>query len=217
MISVMALIRTANELCAETMRGPLAELASGGASAEEIRGMVFNRIHGPQDETAPLDGIAQFFCPTISSGMSAAASGELDLAMGVPGHLIREMNPILCLQNSVLAPDRDAGFKRISLLRKHAELSTEAFQEEWFGLHAALVKRMPGLLGYRQNLVLDGPRDDGGRMMADGVVEIWAKDATDLDAAFASGAGRTVLSHAQEFIAESSSFVVEPTALRGLH
>ncbi|MGR3376532.1 EthD family reductase [Salipiger abyssi] len=225
MISVMALIQTATALTADSLRAPHQELTEGPAPAGDILGMVFNRVTDSSQKgidydrsAVALDGISQFSCPSISAGMSGAAAGDLDLALGVPGHLIRDMQPILCLQNTVVAPPAPeaGGLKRMSILRKRPDISAETFQEEWFNLHATLVRRLPGLRGYRQNLVLDGPSDPDGHRMVDGMVELWFDDGAAIDAAFGSGAGRTTMAHAREFIAEISTFLVEPTRLHGL-
>lgn len=224
MISVMALIRTAREISEASVKEGLESLGPPSATQATILGQVFNRItdrsqrgidyaRGGDD----LDAIAQFFCPDISSGMTAAASGELDLAMGVPGHIIEEMNPVLCLQNTVITKPADTtAVKRMSILRKRPDVSDEAFQDQWFNLHAILVRRLPGILGYRQNLVLDGPRDAEGNRMVDGMVELWFPDSDTIEQAFRSDIGITTMTHAREFIAEISTFLVDPVEISGL-
>lgn len=220
MITVMALMRTATELKAESVADRIAGLPPQG---EGVSGRVFNRITDSAQRgidyarsNTQLDAIAQFFCPDISSGMSGAASGGLDLSMGVPGHIIEEMHPILCLQNSVVHKPQGKALKRMSILRKRPDISTEEFQEQWFNLHSILVKRLPGLSGYRQNLVLDGPRDADGHMMVDGMVELWFPDTDTIEAAFRSDIGITTMTHAKEFIAEISTFLVEPIEVSGV-
>lgn len=224
MISVMALIRTATELDDTTVQEGLAAIQQMAEGQVAVLGQVFNWVtdrsqkgidyaRGDDD----LDAIAQFFCPDISSGMTAAASGDLDLAMGVPGHIIEEMNPILLLQNTVIPKPSDrTALKRMSILRKRPDVSDEDFQDQWFNLHALLVKRLPGILGYRQNLVLDGPRDADGNRMVDGMVELWFPDSHTIEQAFRSDIGTTTMVHAREFIAEISTFLVEPTEISGL-
>jgi uncharacterized protein (TIGR02118 family) len=224
MISVMALIETSTELGPDVGSESLDALRAQADGTDSILGQVFNRVSDSSQKGIDyarggihLDAIAQFFCPDISSGMSAAASGALDLAMGVPGHLIEEMNPILCLQNTVVpAPSDTSCLKRMSILRKRPDVSAEEFQEQWFDLHAILVKRLPGLRGYRQNLVLDGPRDPEGHMMVDGMVELWFDDTDAIEAAFRSDIGTTIMTHAREFIAEIATFLVDPVHISGV-
>lgn len=224
MISVMALIRAASGLTADTVAASLASQTPPADGDAAVLGRVFNRVIDRSQKGIDyarggmeLDAIAQFFCPDISSGMSAAASGALQMGMGIPGHLIEEIHPILCLQNTVIpAPQSRTGLKRMSILRKRPDVSPEYFQEQWFRLHSILVERLPGIQGYRQNLVLDGPRDAEGNMLADGMVELWFPDTATIEAAFRSGAGITLMTHAKEFIAEISTFLVEPTEISGL-
>lgn len=46
-------------------------------------------------------------------------------------------------------------------------------------------------------------------MPIDGIVELWFRDADGLDEAFGSDAGRTLMSHAGEFVAEISTLLAE--------
>ncbi len=224
MISVMALIRTATDLSEPLVKETLAASGQARADGEGIVGRVFNRVTDSTQRgfeyarpTLQLDAIAQFFCRDISSGMSGAASGGLNLSMGVPGHIIEEMHPLLCLQNTVIsAPTSGRMLKRMSTLRKRPDVSTEEFQKQWFDLHAVLVKRLSGIAGYRQNLVLDGPRDTSGAMLVDGMVELWFPDATAIETAFRSDVGVTTMTHAKEFIAEIATFLVDPIHVSGV-
>ena len=43
----------------------------------------------------------------------------------------------------------------------------------------------------------------------DGIVELWFEDLDGLNSGFASDAGKTLMTHATEFIAEISTFLVE--------
>ena len=68
--------------------------------------------------------------------------------------------------------------------------------------------------GYTQNLVIDRNLGRGkpatyDQLPVDGSVELWFADVESLDAAFASDAGRTLITHASEFISEISTFLVE--------
>lgn len=224
MISVMALIRTATDLSEALVQETLAASAVRRAAAEGVVGRVFNRVTDSTQRgfeyarpAIGIDAIAQFFCRDISSGMAGAASGGLELSMGVPGHIIEEMHPILCLQNTVIQPPAPGmALKRMSTLRKRPDVSAEEFQDQWFNMHAILVKRLPGIAGYRQNLVLDGPRDAQGNMLVDGMVELWFPDVAMIETAFRSGAGLTTMAHAREFIAGIATFLVDPIPVSGL-
>jgi uncharacterized protein (TIGR02118 family) len=123
---------------------------------------------------------------------------------------------VTALQNIVIpVPLETPHIKRMSTLKRHAGVSAERFKTEWFELHAALVKRIPGVAGYTQNLIIDRSRADGTpasyeELPIDGFVELWFADQAGLDAAFATGQAKTLMTHAQEFIGEISTFLVEP-------
>lgn len=222
MITVIALIQTATDITEKTVANNLD--AMNTAVSGDVKGAVFNRVTDSSQKgityarsSIELDAITQFFFSDISSSMSAASSGAFNLAMGLPGPLIAELNPIVCLQNTVIpAPVKGDGVKRMSILRKRPDVSTETFQEQWFNLHSILAARLPHVSGYRQNIVLDGPRDDQGNMMVDGMVELWFPDNESIDAAFSSDIGNTLMMHAKEFIAEISTFIVSPVEIAGL-
>lgn len=114
---------------------------------------------------------------------------------------------------SVPAAARRAGLlKRISTLRRHPDLDESAFRHEW-KVHADHVRRMPGVAGYRQNVVMGRELTKGtpcryDELPIDGVVELWFSDAATLEAAFSSPAGRTTMAHARTFLAEITAFVV---------
>lgn len=223
MITVLSLIETATDLTAAHVASHAEAMQA--AVGEEPLGAVFNRVTDQSQKgidyargAQNFDAIAQTFFPDISASMSAASNGGFNLAMGLSGPMVAQLHALVCLQNTIIAPPPpEQGLKRMSVLRKRPDVSPEAFQEQWFYLHAELAKRLPGVTGYRQNLVLDGPRDAGGAMMVDGMVELWFPDGETIDSAFATGPGESLMVHAKEFIAEISTFLVAPHHVRGVH
>ncbi len=219
-ISIMALIRSKTELPQDIVSAPPAIPAPADGIEATISGRVFNRVVDRSQKGIEfarggieLDAIVQFSCRDLSSAM-VAASGGTDLATGIPGHLIEEVHRIVCLRNTVLpAPAPGSGVKRMSILRKRPDISSETFQDQWFNLHSILVKRLAGIQGYRQNLVLDGPRDAAGHRMVDGVVELWFPDAATIESSFRSDIGITTMAHAREFISEIATFLVSPSEM----
>jgi uncharacterized protein (TIGR02118 family) len=128
---------------------------------------------------------------------------------------IGEMKLITAVQHVVIP--KPAGvplIKRMSTLKRRPDVSTEKFKEEWFDVHSVLVKRLPQVKGYTQNLIFDRSfgRSKAARyeeLPIDGIVELWFSDVDSLNAGFASDAGNTLMTHATEFIAEISTFLVE--------
>lgn len=128
-----------------------------------------------------------------------------------------ELHIVTAEQNVVVpvpaAPKRDALHKRISTLKRRPELSEDDFRREWI-VHRDLVRQMPGVAGYRQNVVIARERIKGqpcgyDELPIDGIVELWFQDAAALEAAFGSAAGRTSMKHAQTFLGEITVFSVE--------
>ena len=104
--------------------------------------------------------------------------------------------------------------KRMSLLRRRADVDPATFEREWRIEHARQVKLVPGVLGYRQNLVIERQAVKGtpcgyDELPIDGVVELWFSDTDELNRAFATPQGVTLMSHATEFIDEITTFMVE--------
>jgi uncharacterized protein (TIGR02118 family) len=126
---------------------------------------------------------------------------------------------ITALQNIVIpVPVGVPLIKRMSTLKRRPDVSVARFKTEWFELHATLVKRIPGVRGYAQNLVMSRSRADGTaasyeELPIDGFVELWFTDVAGLDASFATGQAKTLMSHALEFIGEISTFLVEPVEI----
>jgi uncharacterized protein (TIGR02118 family) len=99
--------------------------------------------------------------------------------------------------------------KRISLVRRKDGLSVEAFVEHWLGPHAEIIRTMPGLRGYRVDVITDWLGDEE---RWDGVGELWFDTREDLDAAFAAVADELAADRAS-FLAEARTAIVEEHVL----
>ena len=102
--------------------------------------------------------------------------------------------------------------KRMSTLKRRPDVTEEDFRREW-KVHADHVRRMPGVAGYRQNVIVARERVKGqpcgyADLPIDGIVELWFDDTGTLDAAFASPPGQATMKHATTFLAEITAFVV---------
>jgi uncharacterized protein (TIGR02118 family) len=73
--------------------------------------------------------------------------------------------------------------KRVSLVRRKAELSREAFFEHWMGAHAQIVRKLPRLRGLRFEVVEQWSPDGAAW---DGVGELWFDSVADAELAFLS-------------------------------
>lgn len=174
------------------------------------RGIDFAR--GPWD----LDGFSQLWFDDQKQADHAFGQS------GLAGDLIADENRfigqlhILTTRQSVVVPVAEAArgrlLKRMSILKRRPDVSEDDFRREWT-IHAGHVQKMPGVAGYRQNLVVARERTKGqpcgyDALPIDGIVEMWFESADTLNAAFSSAQGQVTMRHASIFIAEITAFVV---------
>ena len=72
---------------------------------------------------------------------------------------------------------------------------------------------MPGVSGYRQNVVLERELVKAQKcgyddLPIDGIVELWFETPATLEAAFSSPQGRRTMDHAKTFLSEITAFLV---------
>jgi len=164
---------------------------------------------------ADFDGFSELWFDDMPS-MNGAFATDLVHRLGKDEALfIGEIELVTAVQHVVVP--KPAGvplIKRMSTLKRRADVSAETFAAEWLDVHSFLVKRLPEVKGYTQNLIFDRAHGRGRpapyeELSIDGIVELWFSDVAGLDAAFASDAGKTLMTHATEFIGEISTFLVE--------
>lgn len=174
------------------------------------RGIDFAR--GPWD----FDGFSQLRFDATAQADAAFNHGELAAAIRADeARFLGGLHIVSVAQTEVIAPPAQPHglLKRISLLRRPVAQSEDDFRREW-KVHAEHVRRMPGVSGYRQNVVTAREFAKGtpcgyAELPIDGIVELWFENADTLDAAFASPPGRVTMAHALTFLAEITAFVVE--------
>jgi uncharacterized protein (TIGR02118 family) len=176
------------------------------------RGIEFAR--GPWD----FDGFSQLYFDEMSQADHAFARSEVAAELVADERRFLGDLHIVTTEQHVVAPlpdvaKRAALLKRISTLKRHPDISEDDFRREWV-VHRDLVRKMPGVAAYRQNVVIGRERIKGqpcgyDQLPIDGIVELWFEDTATLAAAFASPAGRVTMQHALTFLAEITAFVVE--------
>ncbi|MEJ8813074.1 EthD family reductase [Variovorax ureilyticus] len=166
-----------------------------------------------------LDGISQLWFDGVA-GMDQAFSGSLSQRLiDDENHFIGRLRIVSAESNVVLEPPAPGkGIKRMSLLRRRPDVSSEKFAHEWRAVHGPLARALPGVLGYRQNLITHREDPKGTTvgyesMPIDGIVELWFEDAEALNSAFASPAGIEAMAHAKTFIDEITTFLVDTVAV----
>lgn len=171
----------------------------------------FSYPRGPEQ----LDGFSMLWFDDEAAMREAMRTEAGQALVADEQRFIGELRIVTIDQLEVIAPEAGRPLlKRMSLLRRREDVSPEEFQREWRQEHAHLVKRVAGVRGYRQNLIVGREAPKGqpvGRegLPIDGIVELWFDDTDALNAAFASPKGQTLMSHAREFIAEITTFLVE--------
>jgi len=176
------------------------------------RGIDFSR--GPWD----FDGFSQLYFDDARQADQAFTNSDVAATLiGDERRFLGELHIVTTVQNAVVpvpaSPKREALLKRVSILKRRPDLSEDDFRGEWM-VHRDLVRKMPGVAGYRQNVVIARERIKGqacgyDELPSDGIVEMWFEDAATLEAAFGSTVGRTTMKHALTFLAEITAFVVE--------
>jgi hypothetical protein len=121
--------------------------------------------------------------------------------------------------NIPIEPARGAvegGFRRWMLLRR-AAARPEAFRDAWFGRHAALVKRLPRVDGYLQQLVTarfgaDGQAVGEDRLGVDGIAELCFADEAAMREAYASDARLPLRDDGRSLLAGNVTLLVQGQA-----
>lgn len=173
------------------------------------RGISYKR--GPEC----VDGFSELVFDDTDAMRAALASDIAPSLAEDESRFLGRLRIITVDRREVIAPEPGRKLlKRMSLLRRRPDVSLETFDQEWRVEHARLVKLMPGVLGYRQNLVIEREAVKGTPcgyedLPVDGVVELWFSDPDALNAAFASPEGVRLMAHANSFIDEITTFLVE--------
>ncbi len=167
-----------------------------------------------------IDGFSQLWFADLASMQRSLDPETCRMLVEDEANFIGSLKLVVAEQNIVIpvATGRPL-LKRMSTLKRRADVSPEKFKHEWFNVHSELVKRLPQVMGYTQNLILERSVEKEGKssdmaatyddIPIDGIVELWFEDMASLETAFASPDGRMLMEHATEFIAEISTFVVE--------
>jgi uncharacterized protein (TIGR02118 family) len=172
----------------------------------------FSYPRGPEQ----IDGFSMLWFDDEAAMRAAIATPEGRALVADEQHFIGDLRIVAIDQVNVIPPAAERPLlKRMSLLRRLPTVTPEVFLREWREEHARLVRRVQGVRGYRQNLVIGREVPKGtpvgfGQLPIDGIVELWFDDAAAIDAAFGSPQGQTLMQHAREFIGEITTFIVEP-------
>jgi len=197
-----------------THHGPLAAKLAG--LMEYVQNPVYERmqrgitfVRGPWD----FDGFSQL---RFAAGQTLTDDDAIAPLLAEDEAMFLSDLHIVTAQTSVVIPVANQGqglCKRISLLRRRDDVSETHFRREW-RVHADLVRAMPGVAGYRQNVItarerVKGQACDYARLPIDGIVELWFENTDTLQTAFSSPAGQKTMAHAQTFLGDITVFGVD--------
>jgi uncharacterized protein (TIGR02118 family) len=182
------------------------------------RGIEFER--GPWD----FDGFSQLTFDDVAKADRAFGEGSLAAELIADENHFMSGLHIITAEPSVVIPLPDEAkraqlLKRMSIITRLPGLSEEDFRREW-KVHGDLVRKMPGVSAYRQNVVVAREREKGKpcdyeTLPIDGIVELWFEDETTLQNAFESPAGQTTMAHAKTFLGQITAFLVNERKVFG--
>jgi uncharacterized protein (TIGR02118 family) len=164
-----------------------------------------------------VDGISQLWFDDLQ--YSNAMPADVNALAEDEARFIGNMKLLILKPNIVIPAASDKPLvKRMSILKRRPDVDPETFQREWMEVHAEHIRNMPGVEGYTQNLVVDRMIERGKsatyeELPVDGIVELWFQDVPSLEAAFSSPEGRRTMEHAQTFIGEITTFLVDPVPI----
>ena len=182
------------------------------------RGIQFER--GPWD----FDGFSQLsFDDAGTADHAFNASAMAAELIADENHFLGGLH-IVTTEPTVVVPipppaERARLLKRMSLLTRLPGLDEADFRREW-QVHGDLVRQMPGVSAYRQNVVVAREREKGvscgyADLPIDGIVEMWFEDEATLQGAFGSPAGQTTMAHAESFLGQITAFLVRERRIVG--
>lgn len=167
--------------------------------------------HGPWE----FDGFSQLWFADGQQADQLLRSSEFAaLLMADERHFLGLLHIVTAMQEVVVpVPEgftRSTSLKYMSILRRREDIGEDDFRREW-STHSDLVRRIPGVTGYRQNFVTARERTKGqpcghAELPIDGIGELWLESADALRAAFSSSAGQAAVAHARTFLAEVTAY-----------
>ena len=88
--------------------------------------------------------------------------------------------------------------KLIAFLKRKPGMTIEQFKVRWVDEHTKISGKMPGLLGYRVN-IMQANQPDNQEPAYDGTADLWWNSVEEMEAAFVSEIGVAAGKDADEF------------------
>ncbi len=173
-----------------------------------------DHVSGDARETDLIDGFSELWFDDVEAMLHAVSSPACKPLAEDEPNLLEGLRLIVAEQNVVAtAPVHVDPVKVMSLHRRSPGIGSDRFRAEWAGEHAAIVARLPRLVGYTQNFIIDRGLQRGrpatyAELPIDGISELWFDDQAAIAAAFSGAAMREAAETAKSFISESTVYDV---------
>jgi uncharacterized protein (TIGR02118 family) len=163
-----------------------------------------------------FDGFSQLWFDDEQASYAVKDSEFARTLIADEKHFLSTLHIVTAIQYVIVKVPADAGratlWKRMSIAKRRADITEDDFRHEW-ELHEELIRKVPGVKGYRRNVVIERERIKGqpcgyDDLPIDGIVELWFDDAAAMQAGFTSAGGQAAATHAKEFLAEITTFAV---------
>lgn len=161
-----------------------------------------------------IDGLSELWFDDLAASKTCLTPEDLSILKKDEARVFENLKFLTGSPQVVISASHDGPLlKRIALLRRRPEIDTETFKNEWLSVHAALVRSMPHVQGYTQNVVVERVVKRGepaayDDLPVDGVAELWFNDSAEMLESFASPAGQRTLEHGKTFLAGMTTFLV---------
>ena len=197
-------LRRADQLTSDEFRAWWVEHTATSRHIPGLRGYRIcfveeTRAFGRAPDACRYDGVAQLWFDAAEELSSGFESDTARAAVQDADAHCSQRIEFETTEHVVLdGPDEPEGLVKVCVqLRRRPDLTREAFHAWWLD-HVALAARMPGLRGYRVNLVhsVRGAGFGDADVDIDGTAELWWDDLAAADAGFGSPEGATAAAHA---------------------
>ncbi|MBS4214960.1 EthD domain-containing protein [Neobacillus rhizophilus] len=198
------------------IHGPIAAKIPGLAQYEQNH--VVNVIHLssnlPQGSHS-LDGICRLMFEDESAMQGVLKPEITKILQEDEAKFIEGLQTVVIRQNPVVPiVDELPLVKCISLIRRHRDLTFEAFEHEWDEIYAGYLKQIEGLKRYTQNYVtgrsIERKPATYEQMPIDCIDELYFEDIQSLEAAMTSDKWQKTMAQAETLIEMITSYIVNP-------
>ena len=180
------------------------------ALAEQLPGLRRYIISLAADaQEGPFDGMAELWFDDLAAADAAFASPAGQAARADADAHVARRERLSLTEHTIIDHPAPPRFKYTAGLKRHADMSREAFAHWWLERHVPYVKRFPDVRKYRVSLVESGPET-----IVDGLAEVWFDDMATLRRVTASEVVKGAQQHSVAHASDRIRLVVEEHRIR---